>query len=188
MASKHSKGKRVKQKELDEELKTSKNRKKKQKKSQLEPDEEKTKFRKLKRILLILFLIAIFILGIISFLAVNNWKKLSSDMMNATNSQVYDSQGNVIAEIGSERKKINISYSQIPDNLKNAYIAIEDEKFFKHHGINIKRTIAAMGSYVFHRGQASFGGSTITQQLVKNLTGDNSNSITRKVKEWARAY
>ena len=51
MASKHSKGKRVKQKELDEELKTSKNRKKKQKKSQLEPDEEKTKFRKLKRIL-----------------------------------------------------------------------------------------------------------------------------------------
>ena len=109
-------------------------------------------------------------------------------MMNATNSQVYDSQGNVIAEIGSERKKINISYSQIPDNLKNAYIAIEDEKFFKHHGINIKRTIAAMGSYVFHRGQASFGGSTITQQLVKNLTGDNSNSITRKVKEWAMAY
>ena len=188
MASKHSKGKRVKQKELDEELKTSKNRKKKQKKSKLEPDEEKAKFRKLKRILLILFLIAIFILGIISFLAVNNWKKLSSDMMNATNSQVYDSQGNVIAEIGSERKKINISYSQIPDNLKNAYIAIEDEKFFKHHGINIKRTIAAMGSYVFHRGQASFGGSTITQQLVKNLTGDNSNSITRKVKEWAMAY
>ena len=188
MASKHSKWKRVKQKELDEELKTSKNRKTKQKKSQLEPDEEKTKFRKLKRILLILFLIAIFILGIISFLAVNNWKKLSSDMMNATNSQVYDSQGNVIAEIGSERKKINISYSQIPDNLKNAYIAIEDEKFFKHHGINIKRTIAAMGSYVFHRGQASFGGSTITQQLVKNLTGDNSNSITRKVKEWAMAY
>ena len=188
MASKHSKGKRAKQKDLDEDLKTSKNRKKRKKKSQLESDEEKTKFRKIKKILLILFLIAIFILGIISFLAVNNWKKISSDMMSATSSQVYDSQGNVIAEIGSERKKINISYSQIPDNLKNAYIAIEDEKFFKHHGINIKRTIAAMGSYVFHKGQASFGGSTITQQLVKNLTGDNSNSITRKVKEWAMAF
>lgn len=188
MASRHSKGKKAKKKELDEELKTNKNRKKKQKKSQIESDEEKTKFRKIKKILLILFLIVIFILGIISFLAVNNWKKISSDMMSATSSQVYDSQGNVIAEIGSERKKINISYSQIPDNLKNAYIAIEDEKFFKHHGINIKRTIAAMGSYVFHKGQASFGGSTITQQLVKNLTGDNSNSITRKVKEWAMAF
>lgn len=188
MASKHSKGKRAKQKDLDEDLKTSKNRKKRQKKSQLESEEENPKFKKFKRILLIILLIAIFILGIISFLAVNNWKKISSDMMSATSSQVYDSQGNVIAEIGSERKKINISYSQIPDNLKNAYIAIEDEKFFKHHGINIKRTIAAMGSYVFHKGQASFGGSTITQQLVKNLTGDNSNSITRKVKEWAMAF
>ena len=141
MASKHSKGKKAKKKELEEELKTNKNKKKKQKKSQIESDEEKTKFRKIKKILLILFLIVIFILGIISFLAVNNWKKISSDMMSATSSHVYDSQGNVIAEIGSERKKINISYSQIPDDLKNAYIAIEDEKFFKHHGINIKRTV-----------------------------------------------
>ena len=76
----------------------------------------------------------------------------------------------------------------MPDNLKNAYVAIEDERFYKHFGVDIKRTTAAIGSYIIHRGNASFGASTITQQLVKNLTGDDSNSISRKVKEWGNRY
>lgn len=75
----------------------------------------------------------------------------------------------------------------VPKNLKNAYIAIEDERFYKHGGIDIKRTGGAIISYITHLGKSSYGGSTITQQLVKNLTGDNTDTITRKVKEWWKA-
>ena len=75
----------------------------------------------------------------------------------------------------------------MPNNLKNAYVAIEDERFYSHIGIDVKRTGAAIVSYIFHFGSSSYGGSTITQQLVKNLTGDNTDSITRKAKEWWKA-
>ena len=76
----------------------------------------------------------------------------------------------------------------MPDNLKNAYVAIEDERFYSHHGVDIKRTASAIFNYVIHFGSSSFGGSTITQQLVKNLTGDNTDSVIRKVKEWWKAF
>lgn len=163
-------------------------RKNRKNKKEVEEKIQNPKIKILKRVVLLIIFISIIVLIAISALAINNWKNISLDMINASNSQIYDLDGNIIAEIGSERKKINISYEQIPQNLKNAYIAIEDEKFYKHHGVNIKRTTAAIASYIFHKGSASFGGSTITQQLVKNLTGDNSNSITRKVKEWAMAF
>ena len=76
----------------------------------------------------------------------------------------------------------------MPDKLKKAYISIEDERFYSHHGVDIKRTASAIFNYVIHLGSSSFGGSTITQQLVKNLTGDNTDSVTRKVKEWWKAW
>ena len=76
----------------------------------------------------------------------------------------------------------------MPDNLKNAYVAIEDERFYSHSGVDIRRTASAIFNYVIHFGSSSFGGSTITQQLVKNLTGDNTDSVIRKVKEWWKAW
>ena len=51
----------------------------------------------------------------------------------------------------------------MPNNLKNAYVAIEDERFYSHHGVDIKRTASAIFNYVIHFGSSSFGGSTITQ-------------------------
>ena len=108
-------------------------------------------------------------------------------MMNNEPSIIVDSSGNIIEKLGAERNKNNVKLSQVPDNLKNAYIDIEDERFYKHKGVDIKRTTAAIGSYVIHAGKSSFGGSTITQQLVKNLTGNDDNSISRKIEEWVKA-
>lgn len=76
----------------------------------------------------------------------------------------------------------------MPQYLTDAYVSIEDERYYSHWGIDIKRTAGAILSYVTHFGNSSYGGSTITQQLVKNLTGDNTDSITRKVKEWWKAF
>lgn len=161
-------------------------RKNGRKKKEIEEKIQNPKIKIFKRIILIIIIISIIVLAVISALAINNWKNISEDMMNNINSEVFDINGNVIAQVGGERKQENVE--QIPDKLKNAYVAIEDERFYSHHGVDIKRTTAAIVSYVFHRGSSSFGGSTITQQLVKNLTGDNSSSISRKVKEWAMAF
>ena len=74
--------------------------------------------------------------------------------------------------------------------LPKAYVAIEDERYYKHSGVDFKRTAGAIVHTVF--GGSSYGGSTITQQLVKNITKDDESSgiagIFRKVKEWAKAY
>ena len=179
-----------KSKHLKEEPISKKNKKEKDKKieKKKEKTQEKIK-RKKKRIIIILLLLILVIigLGIYTAISINNWKKIVQEMSKNETSIVKDTDGNTIAEIGGEKAKNKISASEIPNNLKNAYVAIEDERFYKHHGVDIKRTGAAIGSYVFHRGSSSFGGSTITQQVVKNLTGDSSNKITRKVKEWGKA-
>lgn len=137
---------------------------------------------------LILILIMIVILSAVSFsVSLVKWENLATYMIQNENSQVLDTEGNIIAYIGSERIQENITLDAIPDHLKNAYVAIEDERYYKHFGIDIKRTTAAIGSYIIHFGKSSFGGSTITQQLVKNLTGESSNTVSRKVKEWVKA-
>jgi penicillin-binding protein, 1A family len=157
------------------------NDKKVNKKNKKEPKSLKSRFIKFIVIILILFLTVS--IGYLAFKAYI-FKTLAKEMFNNSTSTVFDSNKNVIAEIGSERNRDNIKLSEMPNNLKNAYIAIEDQRFYKHHGVDIKRTGAAILSYVIRRGSSSFGGSTITQQLVKNLTGDDSNTISRKVKEW----
>ena len=113
-------------------------------------------------------------------------------VIGSSNSVVLDKDGNKLAELsGDENRKI-IKLDQMPENLKNAYVAIEDERFYKHNGVDFKRTAAAVAQYVIHAGKSSFGGSTITQQLVKNITKDDERSgkegVIRKVKEWAKAY
>lgn len=148
--------------------------------------EQNKKHSILKKLALIL-LIAI-ILGMIAFfVSLLKWKSLATYMIKNENSQVLDTDGNVIAYIGAERIRENISLEELPENLINAYVAIEDERFYKHHGIDVKRTTAAIGSYVIHFGHSDFGGSSITQQLVKNLTGESVNTISRKIKEWIKA-
>ena len=144
--------------------------------------------RKIKKIIISIIIVIILIISILLGVSAHTWKTLAQEMMNNQNSIVIDTDGNTIAKLGSERKQVPISYEEIPDNLKKAYVAIEDERFYSHHGVDIRRTASAIASYVINFGSSSFGGSTITQQLVKNLTGDSSDSIIRKVKEWWKAW
>lgn len=77
-------------------------------------------------------------------------------------------------------------YTGIPQNLANAFIAIEDKRFLEHDGVDWKRTIGAFVNMIFPM-KSKFGGSTITQQLVKNLTADDDQKASRKVREIMRA-
>lgn len=85
----------------------------------------------------------------------------------------------------SSENRIWVDYDKIPKNMKNAMVAIEDKRFMEHNGVDWIRTAGAVTTLVTKGG--SYGGSTITQQLVKNITGEGEVSLTRKVKEIFRA-
>ena len=110
--------------------------------------------------------------------------------IGAANSVVVDQNGAVIAELSGDEKRKIISLEDMADYLPKAYVAMEDERFYQHSGVDIKRTAGAILNTLL--GNSSYGGSTITQQLVKNLTQDDERSgiagIMRKVREWAKAY
>lgn len=81
----------------------------------------------------------------------------------------------------AEENRVWVSYQDIPEQLINATVAIEDKRFWTHRGIDLKRTAAA--AIYMMTGQRVQGGSTITQQLIKNLTGQDDVTVRRKVLE-----
>ncbi|MFU0832822.1 MAG: Penicillin-binding protein 1A [Oscillospiraceae bacterium] len=89
----------------------------------------------------------------------------------------------------SSENRVWVDYDQIPQDMKDAIVAIEDKRFWEHSGVDWKRTIsAAVNLFSFFQSDSTtYGGSTITQQLIKNITGENEVSLTRKVKEIFRA-
>jgi len=97
----------------------------------------------------------------------------------------YDRDGKVIYEMYKDKNRVPVTFSEIPDYLKKATVAIEDKNFYKHKGISEIGILRAVLSIVF-RG-AIQGGSTITQQLIKNVLLDSRQTASRKIKEWILA-
>ena len=75
-----------------------------------------------------------------------------------------------------------ITFDKIPQNIINAFVSVEDKRFFNHSGIDYRRSLKAIANYIFTH-NSSFGGSTITQQLVKNITGNDKKLVVRKITE-----
>ncbi|MBP5492464.1 MAG: transglycosylase domain-containing protein [Clostridiales bacterium] len=103
---------------------------------------------------------------------------------------VYDANGTVIAKLtGSENvDRIYVAYTEVKDTyIDEAIMAIEDERFLEHSGIDVQRIGSAILSALANGGTASHGGSTITQQTVKLISGQDQRSTQRKVQEWFSA-
>jgi penicillin-binding protein 1A len=101
-------------------------------------------------------------------------------------SEVYSVDGQLIGEFTTEKRKL-IPLEQIPTHVRNAFIAVEDKRFFKHEGVDFKRVIGALVKNIQERDIVQ-GGSTITQQVAKNLVLSPERSLTRKIKEAILAY
>lgn len=132
-------------------------------------------------------------IGLIFGLGKDDFSIDMSELIMKENSTIKDTDGNVIAELNGDESRKIISLEEMSPYLPKAYIAIEDERFEKHHGVDIKRTGAAVLSFITHGGKSTAGGgSTITQQVVKNVTQEKASSgikgVIRKVKEWSKAY
>lgn len=171
------------------------NKSSKKKKNKKEKNvEKKKKHSKLKKFIIIFIVICILLClaGIGVFAAIffgDTWNMTKDDLViKMQNSVTYDKDGKVLHELAGEENRKIIPLSEMGEYLPKAYVAIEDERFYKHSGIDIKRTAGAIVTYILNGGSSSFGGSTITQQLVKNLKDDDDDSIARKIREWSRAY
>ena len=158
---------------------------------------EKKKMSKVKKFFIIVFLLLVLTalvgVGIFCGIFFSDKFALSREdlLLSNANTIVYDKEGNVITELsGTENRKI-VSYDEMVKYLPDAFVSIEDERFYNHKGVDLKRTLAATTTYL-SKGDSSFGGSTITQQLIKNITNERDNSgsagVERKIKEMSRAY
>ena len=185
---KSQKNKKVKNKKVNN--KQPKNKKTKN------TDKNHTKFWKIfRRVLLGLAVLALILAGIVVGKVYTMCKEAKLDMKDVAikheNSVVKDMDGEVVAVLSGDENRETITISEMPEYLPKAFVSIEDERFYEHSGVDIKRTFAATAKWFLSKlrlGSSSYGGSTITQQLVKNLTEEKDRSWERKAKEMARAY
>lgn len=118
----------------------------------------------------------------------SNYELSNYDVDQTSFVYYVDSDGNIqqLQQIHTSEDRQWASLDEIPDDLIHAAVAIEDKRFYEHQGVDWITTIKACANMFFGSGD-TFGGSTITQQLIKNLSGENSVTVQRKVMEIFRA-
>ena len=109
-----------------------------------------------------------------------------SQGFESTGFYAKDGEEWILVETSGSLSKSYYSLDEISSYVKDGFVAVEDKEFYKHKGVNIKRTILAAINYIT-KSKRAFGASTITQQVVKNISGDNEFSLKRKLEEIIRA-
>lgn len=104
------------------------------------------------------------------------------DMQGQRVGTIYDADGNVLAELKNERNIRYLTFEKIPQTVKDAFVSIEDKRFYKHHGVDFFALTRAVGKLI-NKNAITQGGSTITQQLSRNIFLTHEVSWQRKVKE-----
>lgn len=148
-------------------------------------------FNKLKLFKIALFLAIIGSIGLISLFVFASWGLPQPDKLMerevAESTKIYDRSGETLLyEISGDQKRTLVDINQIPQNVQKATIAIEDKNFYHHGGFSIWAIFrTAVTNVVFGK---KAGGSTLTQQFVKNAVFTNEKKYTRKIKELILAY
>ncbi len=150
------------------------------------------KIRRRKINLLFKIMIAMIFFGIFTFLGFFYYVYLSSPEFNTDllykkeSSNIYDSKGELIATIGSEKREI-VSYEELPQVLVDSIISIEDNRFFEHKGLDIIRFLNAGFSYI--QGKDAGGASTLTMQVSKNsLTSTEASGFKGIIRKFTDIY
>ncbi len=120
-------------------------------------------------------------------LPVPDFNTVFEQIKNQASTKIYDRTGEVLLyDLSSNIRRTNVPFDRLSTDLKNATVAIEDDRFYSHGGIEVTSIIRAIWVDLWS-GSFSQGGSTITQQVVKNAFLSQEKTITRKVKEWILA-
>lgn len=114
-----------------------------------------------------------------------------TELASSANTIVYANKGDKelvqLYTVKNDVQRVPVDIEDIPQHVRDAFVCVEDERFYSHEGVDYKRTFAAFANMFIHIYDTNQGGSTITQQLIKNLTGDDDPSPSRKIREIFRA-
>lgn len=128
----------------------------------------------------------------------DEFSTLAAAMTSTSTTKIYymdwvDRENNIGTPVEIEDQRLHgaenqiwVSYDELPKNLINAFVTMEDKRFWEHNGVDFITTAKATINYLTGKGSA--GGSTLTQQLIKNVTGDDDVSPQRKIQEILRAF
>lgn len=156
------------------------------------PQDDQQKPWSFKRVLILLIFLGVACLGGIGFGVIVTYLgeiPLVSDLKAykpSLSTKIYDCHGQLITELFSEKRTL-ISLDDVPDNMKNAIIAIEDNNFYHHFGVDFGGVIRSAITNILH-GSYSQGFSTITMQLPRNMFLTREKTIERKIKEILLAF
>ena len=148
------------------------------------------------KILIILFIAVLLILGgAVIYKIYPMYKEYSQEakrVVEESNSNTfkrnltsyfYDDEGSLLTELSGNGSKIYLTFDEIPADVINAFIAVEDRSFWEHKGIDLKGIVRVGVEYVTSKGEKVHGASTITQQLVRNVFITKEVTLERKIKE-----
>ncbi len=111
--------------------------------------------------------------------------KSFTDRKVSNSTKIYDRTGTIVLyDVHQEYKRTEIPFADMGTDIKNATVAIEDSEFYQHHGIRLKSIFRAILSNLTSGNLTGQGGSTITQQVIKNNLLTTERTLTRKLKEW----
>jgi penicillin-binding protein 1A len=153
---------------------------------------KKRKFLWLKITAVVVLLLAIIVMAVAAgaiFAVSRNLPSLDElqKRQNPVNTTIYDRHGQLIAELHGAENRVLVPSTKIPDVMKQATVAVEDERFYTHHGIDFRSLIRALVENLRSGGVVQ-GGSTITEQYVKNAYVGNERTYTRKIREAVLAW
>lgn len=140
--------------------------------------------RRITLIILSIFLIMSLSLSIYISMDMKNWEMFDPNKLENLNQStiIYDINDAKIIDVHGVQNRINISIEEIPDHVKNAFVAVEDVRFYSHKGIDIRRMFGALVKNLKSRSYAQ-GASTITQQVVRNSHLTMKKTMSRKLQE-----
>ena len=151
---------------------------------------------RVKKLRFLLILVPLLMLALVSTLF-GMMMAVASDLPNlenrkeyqdAQNSVMYDIRGHELGVLTNNNRRVLVSYDQISPNMRNAIVAIEDRRFWTNSGVDVRGIARAFEQDLVNK-RAAQGGSTITQQFVKNaLSAQNQRTLFEKAREAALAY
>ncbi len=137
---------------------------------------------------IILALLAALLVGLIGILDIPHWQRLDVSKLNTASAvtEVFDASGSRAGTLTGKENRRWVSIGKVPETVQNAFIAAEDLRFYKHHGVDLVRVFGALWQDI-KSGSYAQGGSTITQQLIKLTHLSSAKSLSRKLQEMALA-
>ncbi|MEI3605688.1 PBP1A family penicillin-binding protein [Pseudogracilibacillus sp. SE30717A] len=140
----------------------------------------------LTKFLLALSIIVLFLVIISAFFVISVIKDAptfsASDLESPLSTRVYDQDDELVSTLFREENRIKVSIDDIPEQLQDAFISIEDKRFHNHHGIDVFRIAGAATANLKH-GWGVEGGSTLSQQLIKRTILTPDKTLKRKIQE-----